>query len=290
MRRVLPNFDTVFHYWANRVQPYGECGNVSFDGARLYSYRACIGRHLPNGVVAITSTTYSVTTTRHTSIARRAAHGRIIRVPDPDDLHSSLNACNRRIGALLEQASIAKSRKPFYLSEAMSIANDFAVFAEALGSDLRVASFGVTDADLESVRLTVKARKAEEAKRAKDRAEREAIEAAESIARWRNGEPAHVPYSLTLLRLKDDEVQTSRGATIPVEHARRLWPLIRRCVRSGNGLTPGDRTVHLGVYRLTRIRPDGSVVAGCHDIAYAEIEGIARQLGLTMDQPEEIAA
>ena len=36
----------------------------------------------------------------------------------------------------------------------------------------------------------------------------------------------------------------------------------------------------LGGYKLTKIRRDGSIVVGCHDIPYAEIEGVAKELGL----------
>jgi hypothetical protein len=40
----------------------------------------------------------------------------------------------------------------------------------------------------------------------------------------------------------------------------------------------------VGHYRLTKIRGDGSMVVGCHDIPYSEIEMIARQLGLKQEQ------
>jgi hypothetical protein len=72
-------------------------------------------------------------------------------------------------------------------------------------------------------------------------------------------------------------VETSFGAEIPVADAERLWPVIQR-VMSGD--KDYDVGMELGGYRLTKIRRDGSIVVGCHDIAYSEIERIAQQLGL----------
>ena len=69
MRRVLRNTDEVMHYWANRVQDEGRAGNVSFDGAELFSYRACIGRRLGSAVV-LSNRKWSVTTSSHQTSLR----------------------------------------------------------------------------------------------------------------------------------------------------------------------------------------------------------------------------
>ena len=51
MRTHLKDINEVIHYWANQVQESGECGNVSFEGKRLYSYGVEIAafREVPNG-------------------------------------------------------------------------------------------------------------------------------------------------------------------------------------------------------------------------------------------------
>jgi hypothetical protein len=89
----------------------------------------------------------------------------------------------------------------------------------------------------------------------------------------------------TMLRLSKDgkSVETSKGANIPVSFARRLWNYITD-IRA-NGFPKGMEENYgagqrLGHYTLNRIEADGSIVVGCHQIAYVEIEGIAKQLGL----------
>jgi len=66
MRTVLKNTREVFHYFANKVQSEGRCGNVSFNGRLAYSYRAVIGKHFPDGI-ALSDARYSVTTSSHQS-------------------------------------------------------------------------------------------------------------------------------------------------------------------------------------------------------------------------------
>ena len=138
-------------------------------------------------------------------------------------------------------------------------------------------------------------RERERTKRAERKAERERaeterrkIEAAEAIANWR----AHVNdgYQWTrplynvpvMLRLSKDStrIQTSHGAEFPLEHGTRAWPIIRRCRERGEGWQPNGHSVHLGHFQVSRIDDGGNVRAGCHFVEYAEIERLARELGL----------
>lgn len=72
-------------------------------------------------------------------------------------------------------------------------------------------------------------------------------------------------------------IDTSHSAHIPTSDARRLWPVILE-VKAGGIDMPFERP--LGLYELRLIRADGSIVVGCHDIPWSELEGIAKQLGL----------
>jgi hypothetical protein len=109
------------------------------------------------------------------------------------------------------------------------------------------------------------------------------------IPDWRNHVPGiYLPHTMpTMLRLSQNRetVETSKGADIPVSHAKRLWPVIQNCKALGKGLT--GRDIRLGHYVLNEIRPDGSIVVGCHDIPYSEIELIARELGL-IEEPQPL--
>lgn len=81
MKTVYPT-DEVFHLWANghsadcRISN-GRNGNVRAEGNRLYSYSECIAIITPAATL-ISSYNWSVTTSRHQSLAHRAVRGNIV--------------------------------------------------------------------------------------------------------------------------------------------------------------------------------------------------------------------
>ena len=79
------------------------------------------------------------------------------------------------------------------------------------------------------------------------------------------------------LRVKDDQIETTKGARIPVSEAPVLWRLITRAMKGERDYEVGQP---VGVYRLTKIGRDGSLVVGCHNIPYSETSMVAHQLGL----------
>lgn len=82
----------------------------------------------------------------------------------------------------------------------------------------------------------------------------------------------------TELRIKGDTVETSRGASFPVEHARRGLALVRATIARGEEWRTNGHTCHLGAYKIERITPDGTVYAGCHVVTMQAIERIAPAL------------
>ena len=129
---------------------------------------------------------------------------------------------------------------------------------------------------------------------------------ADNIEKWRSGADVNVLYSPpylsfkapswqknavkeiitirvdppTMLRIKDQEIETSHGATIPLSHTPRLWKLIRHVMQSGTPYQRNGHTEHAGHYPIDRIEPDGTLTIGCHVITFDEIQRIANQLGL----------
>ena len=116
---------------------------------------------------------------------------------------------------------------------------------------------------------------------------------ADIIERWRQGDPSAVlrnPWNLpVMLRIRTfnaDEsaqyavaqVETSRGARIPVSHAIRGLRFVRSVVQRHEAFQTNGHTFHLGNYKIDRIDVDGTLTADCHVISYAEIESIAGQL------------
>ena len=98
-----------------------------------------------------------------------------------------------------------------------------------------------------------------------------------------------------MLRVNGEEIETSQGARIPLAAAPMVWNLVQRSLGKGykpkacrhpdcdcgiQGCAPDQRGVKIGDYPLTRIDPDGTLVAGCHSIPHSELRSMARQLNL----------
>jgi hypothetical protein len=272
MRNVLKSGE-VFHYFANKVQPSGRCGNTSFALPRAYSYAACIGKHFPNGI-ALSSTKYSITTTSHQSDLWMACrHLTTVSVPDPDSVETSFRAVKINVEQLLKKASTAKAHKDCYLDAALDQVKDFNTFAEWNGSDIRI-DVPVTNLDaLKQIAIAVKAEIAKRNAAIKERARIDALSRADKLAEWRKGLDVYLSYSSEVyLRINGTDIQTSKGARIPVSETPLIWAMVQR----KKEWKPGNP---IGVYQLTKIRADGSIVVGCHDIAFSELEYIAKELG-----------
>ena len=304
MRTVLRNRDEVAHFWANRVQHEGRSGNVFFVGPIIYSYGThfAIAKHFDQGV-AFSNRDYSPSTSSHKSLVRRAipAGTKVIYVPCPNQTaHDQLRMVQRDIDGLLDRASRARQNKATLMAVALRKAEDFNTFAEWQYESCRIS----VAQDLATFRAEMAEAERVAQERAAKRAAEEEARNAEGIAEWLAGTRVVCPRTASpKLRVKaprgdrltdgadgpslanESVIETSWGADIPVEDAKRLWPIIQRQRREGLTHDFGGR-FKVGHYRLQTIRSDGSIVVGCHDIAYTEIERIAVQLGLI----EKVAA
>lgn len=288
MRKKLRNKEEVIHFWANQVQEEGEAGNVFFRDDMIFSYghHFCMARIMPDGrTVAITNRTYSVTTSCHVSAVRSGArHYTQIGVHDPSATAAvNIDYARQEIVRLLDQAKnkrIKESTRTRLKGEALQLAQDANEFLRLMPQE------GVTPINTESLELIEAEIEAEKQRRIEAAAAEQArrLEGAkESLRKWRNHELGSYFQSYhnlpPILRLSQDQdfIETSHGARIPVGEAKRLWRLIKAVKAAGRDF---HTTRRLGHYSLTLVRADGSIVVGCHDIAYSEIEGIAKELDL----------
>jgi hypothetical protein len=86
-------------------------------------------------------------------------------------------------------------------------------------------------------------------------------------------------HSSIFMRVKGDEVQTSKGARFPLDHGLKALPLIRAIVARGETWQRNGKTIHLGNYQIDTIG-DGVIVAGCHTLPISEVERLAATLGV----------
>ena len=309
MRNVLRNTEEVAHIWAQQTQPSGRGGNVFFEAKTLYSF----GHHFvtakfvtaPSGekCVLLNSHTYSATTSKHQRQALDALRNNLVPIfhvkfPErfpighgyslEDCLQTEKRDFQNNIDLLLEKASKARERKESYLSRAIVLSNHFNSLAEFFGSRLTIEIDSVT---VEQYYVVNAARLAAEKAEKKARAVAIAAEAethSEFLNAWRardvealqriSEESAAPRLHYAYLRVKDDEIETTQRAYVPITHAKLLWPTIRDA--HATGIAPGRVNKRIGHYTLNEIKSNGDIVIGCHDIQFAEVRRMAVTLGL----------
>lgn len=290
MRTVVTNSE-VPHLWAHQSQSEARNANNSFyfRDETIYSYRDSfpLAKHVKNArgekAVLLTTATYSVTTSQHTSDVRSSIpHSVQVFHVDLTDLNrwagfepsKHVASYSERIQECERKA--AKARKDWARDSELGRAAQ--LHSEALAFiafyDLTVTVVDLAT-DLETVKAAVKADAQRKAKETRERKIQMEKDSAEQVAKWLSGEYAHLPYGLdTLLRVKDGEVETSRGARFPIDHARRGLVLVESVIKTGEPWHTNGHTCHLGNYRIDRIDANGTVHAGCHVVKYSAIERI----------------
>ena len=293
MRRVVSSSE-VAHLWANKIQSDARNpqGNIYFEGDTIWSY----GPHFPmarhvDGVVLITTKTWSVTTSKHQSEVAYACN-QLTRFHVPDimactkDQHkANFNDYRERYEAAVLRATRATVYGSQYMASAKRIreqANEYSRHFK-----IRVQIKPMDDVRLKKLTDKHKAaaaiRLAAKKKREAERVEGQKI----ALAKWRAGILHHsirLSWIDVALRLSADglTVQTSKGVNFPADHARRALPILHRCVRLGREWHTNGHAIHLGNYKIDMIYANGDVRAGCHFVTYKEVlhlEGLLQAAG-----------
>lgn len=319
MKRKFSSHSEVAHVWAQQSQSMGDASRMYFRDSTIYSYGSHFpaGIFITPDIVAINSDHYSISTTKHMGYVRDAvSHKQCLYLPTrimkeirPLNDMSGAGSKYRRKSLLEEcikhvQSEIVKAgeiasntrRKPATRADAINsaiyeydqVAQVLALYKMRLPVAVtRMLETLKTDASAIAA-ANKKALAAEAAKRAKaqriEQARREA-KAKEALPAWLAGnddyEHRNALFSSkeTYLRVKGENVETSRGATFPLAHGLRALPLIRAIVASGEVWQRNGKTIHLGHYQIDKIEA-GQIVAGCHTIPVAEVERLAASLGV----------
>jgi len=318
MRKVFTNAMT-FHVFCAQSQDEGRNGNrsISFSGSLLRSYAAPIARIVfgrsGRQVMLVTYRRYSVTTQQHINAARSAYEGTSIvvaRIGDspelrPDEHEANLAYLEQRHAEnavrLLRQVSAPWRPYEESLAETERIALEYSDLFGLRAPNINTAADLARINENRAKRLKrqnqpaqvwkrtqrEQAERIRQAERERHMAEYHAQRAAEReklVPRWRAREVHTLgdTYGMpTLLRYNPDEayVETSRGAHVPVEDAIRAFAVVRRCREAATAWTPQGDSVRLGHFTLDHVDAQGNIKAGCHNIAWDEIERLANERG-----------
>jgi hypothetical protein len=158
----------VSHLWANQSQEHARNSgrSVWFEGKTLYSYQEPIAYIMPSGIVVMTDDRFSVTTSKHVSLAWRALKHRegVILLPS---LKTAIAAksellageyvqfCNDRVKEF--DASAAKRRSEYLRANDMASAAKFRKAAQFVWNDIAGLK---GDCFAKAEKVTAKARKA----------------------------------------------------------------------------------------------------------------------------------
>lgn len=310
MRKTFDNRQLA-HVWAQQNQAEGSGSNFFFEGPSTYSY----GRHFEiarfitrKGKRAVLFTTrgYSVSTSRHIGYARNAIRDGVpvFHVPSIDGAargsreDATREDYKRRVADLEMVAAKCRSADAAIraMNQAAALAHEANQYAEFFGRRWRIKVPEWSPEARERLRAKAARQAARDKAKRAAAARKAAAQLAEARANWRagiasgyTGPGARYTSGPVMLRLSADRerIETSRGAEIPASLAPMVWELVQETRRKGDGFDFTDyaNRPRLGHFTLDRIEADGSIVAGCHEISYAELCGIALALGYEGVQP-----
>jgi hypothetical protein len=273
--KTVYNNDMVCHIWANQSQDNARNHNNSlfFEGRQLYSYRRSfkIGEIItaPNGEdwYFINHNKYSNTTAKHIRAAHKAMHcPNFIFVNMQHSMWGMcyFNAANaykahEYVRLQIENYLFDQKKSRVYswqISSARMLHEKYVRLCIAWGIDhTPLENMAHYDAAIE------KAQKIGEKHRQKK--EKEKQNDTENLTKWLKHEYNQMLYNVPVhLRISRDEqsIETTRGASVPVPHALRLWDMIQK----GEHIL-GQRIGHFTANSVNEDR----IRIGCHEIPLA---------------------
>lgn len=280
MKKVFRNHREVCHIWAQQNQSEGRASRIFFDGVSIYSY----GRHFEMArfvrpdLVFITNQGYSVSTSKHLSYMRQAvSHIKSFTVPSFSDHVANVQYFLSEMEMAGKAAVKAVKRGDYYIATMRGHSNALGSYVEIFKKDIPIELRGKARAQiaviakgnyaaiLERCKGIVKQER-EAAKIARIEKEREM---ALRIERWKAGESVNIHTDTPLLRVKNDTIETSQGARVPLNAAVKMFEMLK----AGEPV----HGVPLGNYTVTGF--DGSILTvGCHKIPMAEMERMYKQI------------
>jgi len=289
VKHVHPH-DMVAHLWANKSQESAKTsdGKFYFHGDTIYSY----GSHFPiakhitrkgKSAVLLTTREHSATTRGHKGAVEWAcSHLTVFHVDNIGygEPRKQFEEYRARYLELAREYAKARQRKPIILERLQKLVEEANAFSAFFALRVRLTM----PADLTEMVAECKAIEKKERERKQQEATKREREAATQLQKWVDGTIDYCPRRLVLpirLRIKGDELQTSHGARMPLDHAIKAFRIIKRLRDKGEAYRRNGHTIHLGNFALDTIDTQGNVTAGCHEVTWEEIARVATLAGIS---------
>jgi len=268
------NNKELCHVWAQQTQEIGKGSSMFFEGPSIYSYghHFEIARFVKDQVILFNPRKYSNTTAKHKLYVSRAIPSgyRVFTVPyftgtglTIDNIHYFTN----EIKSTLEDASRSWKYKEMHLRDAQRQISDMIDYMTEFNISDTETTLEYKRMDLLSPEVMIKLQEEDKARKAK-----ELIKRKKDIAEWLTGEINSISgLSEIFLRAKNEEVETTLGAKVPISTAKVLFNMIKAGKPPVHGFQIGHYTVN-GY-------SDGILTVGCHRLKDQEINRFASTMG-----------
>lgn len=292
----------VAHLWATRAQESARTrtGSFYFDKDTIYSYGAHfpIARHVERNdqrYTLVTTKTSSVATANHAYQVQMALRShdvimcRDLGVADTTSYHAkNVEDMQNMFNAMLLKADRARSNMATYVNKAGEYANNFQRYIDffELTAKPLILPYDFRERAMETD-AAVKAR-------VKERDVQIITNTLDMLCYWKRGasalrehfkdvsdSPHYNMYKVPVaLRVHEDgeQIETSHGAQIPIEHAYKVWQVVSRLREGKQTYTANGHTLHAGPFAVQSIDEHGTLRAGCHTIDYAAMLELATQM------------
>lgn len=139
---------------------------------------------------------------------------------------------------------------------------------------------------VEKYRISREVQEVEKLRKLKELEEERSRDFHEKLEKWKSGELDFLhacdftSYDKpnVWMRIKGGIIETSKEIKIGIEEARRMWQVVSLLHQGGQFRHGLVEDVDGNRWRINRYKND-ILTAGCHRIAYSEMESIAKQLG-----------
>lgn len=300
--KTVFNNQQLCHVWAQQTQEHGKSQNMFFAGTEIYSY----GYHYlaakfyevkGQKIVLTNSYNYSNTTSKHNNCVSSALYGLDLEtfdVPNPSELNCEENinymvaiVTNyiQEIFSTNKVVNVDGIFRPLKrLNEVLKTTNQYLSLVNEkpikLDQDLLEAlEYHLNERMKAYVRNnTPEQRAIKEAKRVKEaarKAEKLQQSLQEDIQSWKAGifaslsSLSKLPFELLRISVGGHEVQTTRGASVPLKDAVKAL----KAFKSGQL----DSSLEIGPFTFSRAYQadqETVIVIGCHKILLSEAEAV----------------
>lgn len=293
MKKVFSSHRELCHVWASRTQDEGRSGNISFNKDIILSYHWWpMAKFINDNTVLIVDHPYSNSTAKHINYVCRAIPPEYKRlyvncpadrysynVPHENNLNAFVSTIkgyfdkfpkslkykgqiirgqNEVINELHQYCNLFNLSAPSY--QEFSLQNDI-YYSQVSKQEEHLKEL---EAKKEAERVRILANLSGEI----NKAENDWMNGASNKTNFYHKKIGSYSFSQTRLRAKDDRIETSQGANVPIKEARILFDRIQ------NG--QDVKGWQIGYY--TVISLNGVLKIGCHKIERDEINRLAKSL------------